>query len=201
VLGVGIDVRGEGGQIVVAPTVHPASGIAYAWEIEHDPLDGIALAEPPAWLVEALTTPPGTVEPRRPPRPRVSDDPMPGEWWEARTSWPDELARRGWTLHSRHHDAQGGDYELWTRPGKTVRQGASASLYWHGSDVLKVFSSNAAPLAPEATYTLWGFEVAHAHGGDFEGAARAVRREMPGRSSMQGTPCPCCGSTRTRAAA
>lgn len=178
-LGVGLDVRGIGGQIVVAPTVHPSTGVRYAWEVEHDPFDGVAPQQAPAWLLDLLTAPVPAHDPLRPPRKRLGGDPMPGDWWEVQTSWPDELARRGWTLHSRHHDAQGGDYELWTRPGKSTKDGASASLYWRGSDVLKVFSTNAAPLEAERTYSLWGFHVAHEYGGDFEGAARAVRATMP----------------------
>lgn len=179
VLGVGIDVRGVGGQIVVAPTVHPVSGIPYRWEIEHDPFDGVAVAEAPEWLLELLTTEPGATEPKRPERKRLASDPLPGDWWEARTDWPTELVRHGWTLHSTHHDAAGSYYELWTRPGKLPKDGASASLYYRGSDVLKVFTSNAHPLAAEKTYTLWGFHVELEHGGDYEAAARAVRGTMP----------------------
>lgn len=208
VLGVGIDVRGTGGQIVVAPTVHP-NGRRYAWEVEHDPLDGVAVAPAPAWLLDLLQREPAATEPRREKRQRPSGaEMMPGDWWAAGTSWPDELARHGWALHSTHTDAAGGYYEMWTRPGKSVREGASASLYYLGSDVLKVFTSNAAPLAAESTYTLWGFHVAMEHGGDFEAAARAVRRTMPQASA---TPvvntravqsdslpvCPCCGSGNT----
>ena len=179
VLGVGIDIRGTGGQIVVAPTIHPGTGIAYAWEITHDPLDGIALAQAPEWLIELLTTPQTANEPRQPPRPRLVGDPLPGDWWEAQTDWPTELTRRGWTLHSTHHDAANGYYELWTRPGKTSNEGASASLYYRGSNVLKNFSGNAKPLDADQTYTLWGFEVAHTYDGDYPTAARTVRATMP----------------------
>lgn len=180
VLGVGIDVRGVGGQIVVAPTIHP-NGHPYAWEVEHDPLDGIAVQPAPQWLVELLQRPLGVDEPRRPKSTRPpTGDMLPGDWWCARTTWPDELQRRGWTLHSTHHDSAGGYYELWTRPGKTIREGASASLYYGGSDTLKVFSSNAQPLQADATYQLWGFEVAYAYGGDFTAGARAVRGMMDG---------------------
>ena len=210
-LGVGIDVRGEGGQIVVAPSVH-ASGRQYAWDALHDPTEGQAVTDAPEWLLDLLCTPPAPLEPRRPPRGRLADDPMPGDWWSARTDWPTELARHGWQIHSRHHDIDGSDYELWTRPGKDVRDGASASLYYRGSDVLKVFSTSCAPLQAEATYTLWGFHVAMVHGGDFEAAARAVRNDMPRTTSGDNTPieavnapartsppCPHCGSTKTRA--
>lgn len=185
VLGVGIDVRGVGGQIVVAPTIHPQTGVAYAWEIEHDPLDGLAPAPAPAWLLELLQRDPAATTPRREKRQRPAGaEMMPGEWWAAGTTWPDELTRHGWTLHSTHHDASGGYYEMWTRPGKSIREGASASLYYLGSDVLKVFTSNAAPFTAESTWSLWGFHVAYEHGGDFEAAARTVRRTMPQASAL-----------------
>lgn len=49
----GIDLKGEGGYIVVAPSVHP-SGNAYQW----DGLEGakalLKLADPPAWLLECI---------------------------------------------------------------------------------------------------------------------------------------------------
>ena len=73
--------------------------------------------------------------------------------------------------------------------------GASASLYYHGSDVLKVFTSSAAPLVADETYTLWGFHVALEHGGDHAAAARHVRALMPSRPRR--ARCPHCGSTNT----
>jgi hypothetical protein len=47
-LGEGIDVRGDGGYIIVAPSVH-ASGKAYEWLNEHSP------AQAPEWLLKLLT--------------------------------------------------------------------------------------------------------------------------------------------------
>ncbi len=184
VLGVGIDVRGTGGQIVAAPSIHP-NGTPYAWEVLHDPLEGQGVAQAPTWLLEMLQAPIGATEPRRPERKRLTGDPLPGDWWEAQTSWPAELARHGWALHSTHADAQGGYYEMWTRPGKTVREGASASLYWQGSDVLKVFTSSAAPLEAERTYTLWGFHVAMTQGSTSPAAMAAAASEV--RSTMPKT--------------
>lgn len=176
VLGVGLDVRGVGGQFVAAPTVHPETGQRYAWEVEHDPFDGLAPAEAPRWLLDLLAVEVGTATPRRERLERPASGALPGDLFAASTTWADELGRDGWTLHSAHHDAAGGYYELWTRPGKTVRDGASASLYWHGSDVLKVFTSNAAPLRAGETYTLFGYEAVMRHGGDHQAAARAIRK-------------------------
>lgn len=48
-LGKGIDIKGEGGYIVVEPSVH-VSGLSYAWEAEGDPLEGAEAAEAPSWI-------------------------------------------------------------------------------------------------------------------------------------------------------
>lgn len=187
VLGVGLDVRGVGGQFVVAPTIHPETGQAYAWEVEHDPFDGLTPAPAPAWLLEQLAAEVGTATPRRERRERPVDGDLPGDLFAAQTTWADELGRDGWTLHSTHADAAGGYYELWTRPGKSVKDGASASLYWQGSDVLKVFTSNASPLRANETYTLFGYEAAMRHGGDHQAAARAIRKAHNAATKEVGT--------------
>jgi hypothetical protein len=48
-LGAGLDIKGDGGYIVVPPSLH-ASGKRYAWELSHHP-DEMALAPMPAWLL------------------------------------------------------------------------------------------------------------------------------------------------------
>ena len=52
----GIDTRGRGGYVVVPPSVHP-NGTRYRWGRCTGP-DDLPLAEPPAWLLNALTPPP-----------------------------------------------------------------------------------------------------------------------------------------------
>lgn len=76
----GVDLRGDGGQIVVAPSVHPTSGRPYNWA--RHPRDGIADA--PEWFVRWLAETSPADRPRRRPRapsPTVApiDDPrVPG---------------------------------------------------------------------------------------------------------------------------
>jgi hypothetical protein len=48
-LGDGLDIRGEGGYVVVPPSLH-ASGRQYAWEVSGHP-DDVLPADPPEWLV------------------------------------------------------------------------------------------------------------------------------------------------------
>jgi len=50
-LGVGLDVRGEGGYVLCPPSIHP-SGALYEWT---SPLNGHAPASAPAWLLERVT--------------------------------------------------------------------------------------------------------------------------------------------------
>ncbi|MDO9104821.1 MAG: bifunctional DNA primase/polymerase [Methylovulum sp.] len=50
----GIDTRGDGGYIVVAPSNH-ISGNAYFWDAEADPLDGAVLPNAPDWLLNRLS--------------------------------------------------------------------------------------------------------------------------------------------------
>jgi hypothetical protein len=175
-LGPGLDVRGEGGQVVAPPTIHPETELAYEWEALSDPFDGVAPAPAPAWLVELLTVAPiGADRPRRlGTRALPTSSDRPGDRYEAETEWADLLTGDGWTLHSARHGRLG-DYELWTRPSKDPRDGASASLYYQGSDVLKVFTSSVPGLNPGATYTRFGYFAATRHGGSHQAAARALR--------------------------
>lgn len=59
----GVDLRGQGGYVVVPPSIHP-SGARYRWEV---PLSPTSLADAPAWLIEAAAPKPG-------PRPRPPED-------------------------------------------------------------------------------------------------------------------------------
>lgn len=165
-LGPDLDIRGEGGQVVAAPTVHP-NGQAYAWDVEHHP-DDVPVAEAPTWLLSLLTTAPEPVERPKPAEPQ-SD--RPGDLWAAATSWAEILQADGWTLH--HIDRSGEEH--WTRPGKDVRDGTSATVNYGGSDTLKIFTSSVPELAVEATYTKIGYLAAMRHGGDHAAAARALR--------------------------
>jgi putative DNA primase/helicase len=54
-LGKGLDIRGDGGYVVMPPSLH-VSGRQYLWEGASHP-DDIAIAPSPAWLIELLTTP------------------------------------------------------------------------------------------------------------------------------------------------
>lgn len=198
--GEGIDVRGNGGQVVAPPTQHPTIACKrcshgepcslgeYMWEASSDPAD-VDVADAPDWLLDMLTAPP-EVKPRRFQNGTgngtvLSTSDRPGDRYELETEWADLLTGDGWTPHS-HRSGRNGDYELWTRPGKLPKAGASASLYFMGSDVLKVFTPSVPGLDAGATYTRFGYLAATRHGGDHTAAARSLMPSTPTPSA--GTP-------------
>lgn len=163
-LGPGLDVRGEGGQIVAPPTLHP-NGSPYTWDAgqPETPVDA------PEWLLElvcAVEVPESGTEDRR----TLARSDRPGDRWAAATSWGELLERDGWQLH--HVDRDGECH--WTRPGKELRDGTSATTGYKGSDALKVFTSSmrAAGLEQEETYTKLGYLAATRFDGDHAAAAR-----------------------------
>lgn len=161
-LGPGLDVRGEGGFVVAAPTVHP-NGSEYAWDLGEpdEPVDA------PQWLVDLVTH--EEQRPERPARLELARSDRPGDQWAAATSWFDLLVADGWTLH--HVDRSGEGH--WVRPGKDPRDGTSATTNYQGSDVLKVFTSNPpAGLVEGQTYTKLGYLAATRWSGDHSAAAR-----------------------------
>jgi hypothetical protein len=52
-IGPGVDVRGAGGQIVCAPTIHPDTGRRYCWEDGHAPWEH-PIAVAPQWLIDLV---------------------------------------------------------------------------------------------------------------------------------------------------
>ena len=53
VVGAGLDVKGDGGYIVLPPSIHP-NGTAYQWETAHHP-DDVPLAPVPQWVLDKLS--------------------------------------------------------------------------------------------------------------------------------------------------
>lgn len=163
-LGPGLDVRGDGGQIVAPPSVHP-NGNTYQWDAGL----GDDIAEAPEWLLELVCAEPATetVE-----RTVAAPTDRPGDRWAASTTWGELLERDGWQLH--HVDRDGEHH--WTRPGKELRDGTSATTGYKGSDVLKVFTSSmrAAGLDEEQTYTKLGYLASTRFDGDHSAAAAAL---------------------------
>lgn len=169
-LGPGLDVRGEGGQVLAPPTIHP-NGRAYEWDAMSNP-ETLAVAAAPPWLVTLLTVTPSVTGASRERPQRTGDDMLPGDVFACEHDWPSLLLADGASYLGTRRDAKSGtSYELWARPGADH---VSASLYFGGQDVLKVFSTSWDGLTAEKTYTRFGYFAATKHGGDHVAAARAL---------------------------
>lgn len=166
-LGPGLDVRGEGGQVVAPPTLHP-NGRAYVWVIDSG-IGDIDIAEAPEWLVAKLIE---TEKPKPDPL-VVRDEFLSGDSIADRynhsTNWTEILTVDGWTYS--HTDAQNVAY--WSRPGKTPAEGVSASVGYKGMDILRVFTSSL-PWINEGAYSRFGYFAHRHHDGDMSKAARSL---------------------------
>lgn len=188
IAGDGLDVRGEGGQIVVAPSVHPVSGQRYEWEDTYAPWDR-AIAAAPAWLLSLVTLPSSASVVGPAPLPASTHDfqqpSSPAEWVRSWWQWPTELRRANWT---EHHTAHNGDVH-WTRPGKDRREGESAILHMPDGPFV-VFSTDASLTGlhvvghtnrdGSVAVSPFEFYAATEHHGDLSTAARFLMTKMPG---------------------
>lgn len=177
-LGPGIDIRGENGLIVCAPTLHP-SGAAYRWAHDRAPWE-ISIADSPSWLLRCVLPidPPQHATPTAPMQGNATESPAERlrEGWD----WESEMHSAGWQYH--HSDSNGDQH--WTRPGKNLREGTSAVLHPNGplviftteiSDQLRHLGTptrdgTGISISPFAFYT------AHQHGGDSSAAARHLNQ-------------------------
>lgn len=177
-LGPGLDIRGNGGQVVAAPTIHP-NGTPYRWAEDCSP-DEVEVADAPAWLLELLTpaepTLPTLTSPPLTPFDDGTPDDSPAAWFNQTTTWDALLTRDGWTLTQTLSNGE----QRWTRPGKSGRDGISATVGHQGRDCLKVFTSSVPELDADRPYSRFGYEAAMRHHGDRSAAASHIRRtQMP----------------------
>ena len=157
-LGPGLDIRGIGGQIVAPPTIHP-NGNAYQWEAGCD-----TIADAPEWLLTLLTTPEPTQPPSSPSKP--SDTDSIAARYNQQTTWSQLLQQDGWTLAASLPTGE----TQWTRPGKDIREGISATCGHEGRDILTTFTSSI-PWLPEDSYSRFGYYACRHHNGNRSAAA------------------------------
>lgn len=172
-VGIDLDIRGEGGQVVAAPTIHPETGRPYSWIADRAPGE-VKIAKAPDWLIRVLTD-----TTRNEPRAEKAayDGPeRPGDRFAASTTWPRLLEADGATfLGSRRDRKTGSTYELWARPGVDDHNGGT--LYYGGTDLLKVFTPNWPGLQEGHTYTRFGYLTATRYAGDYSRAAAELAHQ------------------------
>lgn len=143
-LGVGLDVRGHGGQVVVAPTCHPTTHNRYQWESSHLP-GQVPVAPAPQWLLdlvieETQPVPEGQVE-------EGHDLAYARDRYDFAEGWQTTatalLQAQGW--HSPRTDRRGVTYLV--RPGKTTYEGQGASI-GKIPGVTYIWTDGAPPLTP-----------------------------------------------------
>jgi len=183
-----IDIRGEGGQIVVGPTIHP-NGRPYRWIA--NPIDVEPLMAP-EWVLERIEEmgrsemPSGISERSLPVKalyasdvPRGTTD-HPIEWANDVLSPATFLNEQGW----QYMETRGQD-QYWCRPGKNPRDGHSAVLHPNGA--LVVFTTELDPYMQRlgkptsgGAVVLTPFDVycAYGHRGDVKEAMATIRRQM-----------------------
>lgn len=160
-LGPGLDIRGEGGQVLAPPTIHP-NGRPYIEDTEHG--FDTKPAHAPHWLIHLLTyNPPISIPANHHDEFLKHTGDAPSDRYNAETNWTTILTGDGWTYS--HSDDTGTQY--WIRPGKT--KGISASVNHNGNDALIVFSTNA-PI-PVGGYSRFGYHAQTRHQGDWKAAS------------------------------
>jgi hypothetical protein len=185
-----IETRGEGGYILLPGSPAPCHDTGGTYEHVAGPAP-TALATITAEEREILLRCARTFdrEAQEEPRPRSQTgmDLRPGDEYDLHgPDWSDLLIPCGWTLWR-----QVGEVRYWTRPGKA--RGVSATTGYcrrhrDGADLLKVFTSSAAPLEPDKPYSRFQFFALMNTGGDWSSAAGMLRHQGFGGSPSPASP-------------
>jgi hypothetical protein len=188
-LGAGLDIRGEGGQVVAPPTLHPC-GTRYQWE-GGEPGE---VADAPPWLIELLTAKPDPLKRREHLTATTLDgtrlafvapnSTSPADDYNASTTWTELLSGDGWA----HETTDGNGTQNWRRPGKTEGDGPSGTVRDHGQGPLTVFTTSIPWLESKGSagdgvgsYSRFQYMAARDHGGDYSTAAKAFLKSQPDR--------------------
>jgi len=170
-----IETQGEGKSSLVAPSpaaCHPA-GVPYVYLQGHlADVPTITAEDRDAILSLARTFNLWTPPPAPGPAPRPSVAPAlgelrPGDDFNARGEW--EPLLRGFGLERRYGRGNASFYGWADKPRSTA-----VSVNVGGTNHLYVHSTNASPLEPGESYTLFGAYAFIQHGGDFRAATKAL---------------------------
>ncbi len=187
-----IETKGEGGYVVIAPSngkVHPNGGRYVLLKGGPATIAAISAAERAAlWdLARTFDRMPAAPQTEATPRPKARDDAppsagglglRPGDDFNARDSWDGLMEGWGWSRVFVR-----GEATYWRRPGKS--EGWSATTNHAGSGLLWVFTSSSA-FEQGRSYDKFGAFVAYEFGGDYRGAAKALRERGYGETKGRG---------------
>ena len=173
--------RGQGGFVVVAPTPGICHPTGNGWNIikgtpksipifSEEEVDAlrelfISLDEMPKEKFSEPVT-----------RIRAEGQVLPGDDFNARTTWDEILIPDGWTKLTT--DSMG--KTDWRRPGKDY--GISATTNYQGNDLFHIFTSSVA-LDSDRSYTKFAYVAQTKFGGDFNACANALRQKGFGQIS------------------
>jgi len=173
-----IETRGEGGFTVTAPSCGRThlSGLpwrALAGSIETLPVISVDDRDALYAIANMLDEMPAVAEPVRTLRP-AGEIPgtRPGDDFNARATWDDILTPHGW----QRTKSFGGDCWGWVRPGKTPRDGISATTGRNEADNIYVFSTST-EFETERAYSKFAAHTLLEHAGDYSAAARQLRAD------------------------
>ena len=170
-----IETRGEGGVFLCSPTE--------GYELKQGDFAHLATISPverKALLDAARSFDEGETAVSRPVSPGADVGQTdgfllrPGDDFSARGDIRPYLQANGWQSAGMSHDGN----ELWTRPGKDVREGNSAT--WKNR-VFYVFTSSASPFEPNKGYSAFQVYAKLEHDGDFSAAANALLKKGFGK--------------------
>ena len=177
--------RGEGGFVVTAPTPGTCHPSGNGWNIiKGNPKTIPTFTEEEVDALRELFISLDEMpkEPFNEPvaKPRVSGQLLPGDDFNARTTWDEILIPDGWT--KLHTDSIG--KTDWRRPGKDY--GISATTNYQGNDLFHIFTSSVA-LDSDRSYSKFAYTTLTKFGGDFGACANALRQKGYGTSGELGS--------------
>lgn len=176
-----LETRGEGGYVVVAPSAGRTHSSGKAWAFlvgSPATIPTISIDERDA--LHAIASMFDTMPVAEPVLPRSAFMPgdipaggiRPGDDYNQRATWDDLLTPLGW-VKAKHF---GGNCYGWTRPGKHLRDGISATTGRNDGDNLFVFSSST-EFDTERAYSKFSAYTLLEHNGDYSAAAKTLRGE------------------------
>lgn len=190
-----IETRGEGGYVLAPGSSQECHSSGGTYVLERGELTSIPMLAPEIYdeivaCARALSHCPvsGSTqglpasESKSPQRIDL-DGGRPGDEFNSRASWDDILTEAGWTFaYTRSRDGA----KVWRRPGKSEREGPSATVrVIDGVELFHSFSSNSEPLPHDKSISKFTAYCLLKHGGDYKAAAKELSNNGFGKDRRE----------------